>query len=61
MRGEALHSLRSLFIFANQGELRSQQDEQLHSQVGCLNLVTNAIIVWNTVPTLKNPIFNSSI
>jgi hypothetical protein len=24
-------------------------DEQLHNQVGCLNLVTNAVIVWNTV------------
>ncbi|MEM9009033.1 MAG: Tn3 family transposase [Cyanobacteria bacterium P01_F01_bin.86] len=48
-KGEALHSLRSHLFFANQGELRSQQDEQLRNQVGCLNLVTNAVIVWNTV------------
>ena len=48
-KGEALHGLRSHLVFANQGELRSQQDEQLRNQVGCLNLVTNAIIVWNTV------------
>lgn len=48
-KGEALHSLRSHLFFANQGELRSQPDEQLRNQVGCLNLVTNAVIVWNTV------------
>ncbi|MGP1387863.1 MAG: Tn3 family transposase [Thainema sp.] len=48
-KGEALHSLRSHLFFANQGELRTQSDEQLRNQVGCLNLVTNAIIVWNTV------------
>lgn len=29
--------------------MREQQDEQLHNQVGCLNLVTNAVVVWNTV------------
>lgn len=48
-KGEALHSLRSHLCYANQGEIRSQQDEQLHNQVGCLNLVTNAVIVWNSV------------
>lgn len=32
-----------------EGEIRGQSDEQLRNQVGCLNLVTNAIIVWNTV------------
>lgn len=48
-KGEALHSLRSHLFFANQGQLRTQQDDQLQHQVGCLNLVTNAIIVWNTV------------
>ena len=48
-KGEALHSLRSQLFYANQGELKTQQDDQLLNQVGCLNLVTNAIIVWNTV------------
>lgn len=48
-KGEALHSLRSHLFFANQGKLRSQKDEELRHQVGCLNWVTNAIIVWNTV------------
>ena len=48
-KGEALHSLRAHLFYANQGQIRGQSDEQLHHQVGCLNLVTNAIIVWNTV------------
>lgn len=48
-KGEALHSLRSHLCYANQGEIRGQPDEQLRNQVGCLNLVTNAIIIWNTV------------
>jgi TnpA family transposase len=48
-RGEALHSLRSHLWYANQGEVQQQQDEQLHNQVGCLNLLTNAVVVWNTV------------
>ena len=48
-KGEALHSLRSHLFYANQGQIKTQQDDQLLNQVGCLNLVTNAIIVWNTV------------
>ncbi|NET40284.1 MAG: transposase, partial [Cyanothece sp. SIO1E1] len=48
-KGEALHSLRSELFFANQGKVRGQRDEQLRNQVGCLNLVTNAVIVWNTL------------
>jgi TnpA family transposase len=48
-KGEALHILRSHLFYANQGEIKTQQDDQLLNQVGCLNLVTNAIIVWNTV------------
>ena len=48
-KGEALHSLRSHLFYANQGEIKTQQDDQLLNQVGCLNLVTNAVIIWNTV------------
>ncbi|MBP0001591.1 MAG: Tn3 family transposase [Cyanobacteria bacterium SID2] len=29
--------------------MKSERDEQLHHQVGCLNLITNLVIVWNTV------------
>ena len=48
-KGEAIHSLRSAIRVANQGELRRKQEEALTNQAGCLNLVTNAVILWNTV------------
>ncbi|CAN5723253.1 hypothetical protein BH23CYA1_BH23CYA1_17940 [soil metagenome] len=48
-KGEALHSLRAHLSFANRAELRSPQDVHLLNQVGCLNLLINAIIIWNTV------------
>ena len=48
-KGEALHMLRSHLRYGDHGEVRGKQDEQLQQQVGCLNLVTNAVILWNTV------------
>lgn len=48
-KGEAIHSLRSAIRVANKGELRRKQEEALTNQAGCLNLVTNAVILWNTV------------
>jgi TnpA family transposase len=50
-KGEAIHSLRSAISVANKGELRRKQEEALTNQAGCLNLVTNAVILWNTVYT----------
>jgi TnpA family transposase len=34
---------------ANKGTLRKTQEEELRNQAGCLNLVTNAVVTWNTV------------
>ncbi len=48
-KGEAAHSLRTHLFFANQGKVKGKLDEQLKHQVGCLNLVTNIIIIWNTI------------
>ena len=48
-KGEALHALRKFLFFANEGQIRKREDEDQRVQVGCLNLVTNAIVVWNTV------------
>ena len=48
-KGEKLHDLRKFLFFANQGQLRRRQDEDLASQCSCLNLVTNAVVAWNTV------------
>jgi TnpA family transposase len=48
-KGEALHALRRFIFFANQGKLRRHQSEEQANQASCLNLVTNAVIIWNTV------------
>lgn len=48
-KGEALHGLREFLLFANKGVLRKKQEEELMNQAGCLNLVTNAVVTWNTV------------
>ena len=48
-KGEALHDLRAYLMLANKGQLRRKRGEDLVNQASCLNLVTNAVIVWNTV------------
>lgn len=48
-KGEALHRLRANLFYGKLGEIAGQEDESLDHQVACLNLLTNAIIVFNTV------------
>ena len=48
-KGEALHALRRFLFFAHQGQVRRGQPEDQANQASCLNLVTNAVIAWNTV------------
>jgi TnpA family transposase len=48
-KGEAIHALRRFLFFANEGKIRKSQDEAQNNQVGCLNFVTNAVILWTTV------------
>ena len=48
-QGEALHALRRFLFFAHQGKVQRRQADQQTNQVLCLNLVTNAIVTWNTV------------
>jgi len=48
-KGEALHDLRAFVMMANKGQLRHSRGEALAHQALCLNVVTNAVIVWNTV------------
>ncbi len=45
-KGESLHALRRFLFFANEGEIRRGQEEGQANQASCLNLVTNAVIVW---------------
>ena len=46
---EALHALRRFLFFAHEGKVQRRQADQQTNQVLCLNLVTNAIVTWNTV------------
>ena len=48
-KGEALHGLREFLFFANKGKIRRKQEETQANQATCLNLLTNAVITWNTV------------
>lgn len=47
-KGEALHRLRAALLFGKHGEIDGLEDEPLDLQAACLNLVTNAVIVFNT-------------
>ena len=48
-KGESLHSLREFLFFAHRGKIRRKQEEEQVHQAACLNLLTNAVIAWNTV------------
>ena len=48
-KGEALHDLRAYLMIANKGQLRRKRGDELVNKASCLNLVTNAVILWNTV------------
>src|ERR1041385_7242853 len=48
-KGEALHDLRAYLMLVNKGQLRRKRGEELVHQANYLNLVTNAVILWNTV------------
>jgi len=48
-KGEDVHGLREYLFFDNKGQIRKQQPDELVNLAGCLNLVSNAVIVWNTV------------
>jgi TnpA family transposase len=49
-RGEARHELvgRCLF-FANRGEFRSGDADEIMNKASCLSLLSNAVLVWNTL------------
>jgi TnpA family transposase len=48
-KGEALHSLRRYLFVANEAQIRKRHPEDQLNQAACLNLVTNAVVAWNTV------------
>ena len=48
-KGEALHALRSWLWFGGDGSIRKKQEEAQQQTVRSLNLLTNAVVLWNTV------------
>lgn len=54
-RGEARHELvgRCLF-FANRGEFRSGDADEIMNKASCLSLLSNAVLVWNTLRIAEN-------
>src|SRR6266700_1404980 len=48
-KGESLHALRDFLFVADKGVTRRKQEEAQTNQAMCLNLITNAVVVWNTL------------
>lgn len=48
-KGEEVHSLREFLFFDNKGQIRKHQPDDLVNLASCMNLVSNAVVVWNTV------------
>ena len=48
-RGESRHNLARWLFFANQGEFRTGDYEEIMNKASCLSLLSNAVLVWNTV------------
>lgn len=50
-KGEQLHALRAWLWFGGDGHLRRKQEEAQQETAGCLNVLTNLVVVWNTIYT----------
>jgi TnpA family transposase len=48
-KGESLHALRDFLFVADKGVIRRKQEEAQTNQAMCLNLITTAVVLWNTV------------
>lgn len=48
-RGEGRHSVARTICYGQRGEIRKRYREGQEDQLGALGLVTNALILWNTI------------
>ncbi len=48
-KGEDLHALRRFLFFAGEGKMRRRDPEEQGEQALCSNLLTDAVVAWNTV------------
>src|SRR6266481_6933506 len=53
-RGEHRHSLTRWIFFADQGEFRTGDYQEIMNKASCLSLVSNAILVWKHAPDFQN-------
>jgi hypothetical protein len=52
-RGEARHTLARWLFFANRGEFRDGDLNEIMKKTSCLSLLSNAAVVWNTARMQK--------
>lgn len=52
-RGESRHDLARWLCFANRGEFRTGDYEEIMNKASCLSLLSNAVLVWNTIEINK--------
>jgi len=52
-RGEHRHSLARWLFFADQGEFRTGDYQEIMNKASCLSLVSNTILAWNTIQIAK--------
>jgi TnpA family transposase len=48
-RGELRHGLAHWLFFADLGEFRTGDYEEIMNKASCLRLLSNAVLVWNTM------------
>lgn len=48
-RGEGRHSVARAICYGQRGEIRKRYREGQEDQLGALGLVTNAVVLWNTI------------
>lgn len=48
-RGEGRHSVARAICYGQRGEIRKKYKEGQEDQLGALGLVTNAVVLWNTI------------
>jgi len=52
-KGEALHDLQQFLHLGREGRVYARQPEEQETHFGCLNLLINMVVVWNTVYMAK--------
>lgn len=52
-RGEQRHILAKWRFFANHGEFRDGDINEIMNKTSCLRLLSNAVVIWNTIHMQK--------